>query len=222
MPTMIETKDLTKRYNKKTVVDGLDMKVPAGSIYGFLGPNGAGKSTTMKMLLGLTHPQQGHIQIFGKTLNKKNRLEILKNIGSLIESPSYYGHLTGRENLEIVCTLKDAPKQEIDQVLGLVRMEGQQHKKACHYSLGMKQRLGLAAALLGHPHLLLLDEPTNSLDTSGVKLVKNIVQEERDRGATVVLSCHDGTILMELADDILSIEGGKLVSSRKTEEEVLT
>ncbi|MCI9196841.1 MAG: ATP-binding cassette domain-containing protein [Lachnospiraceae bacterium] len=212
MPTMIETKDLTKRYNKKTVVDGLDMKVPAGSIYGFLGPNGAGKSTTMKMLLGLTHPQQGHIQIFGKTLNKKNRLEILKNIGSLIESPSYYGHLTGRENLEIVCTLKDAPKQEIDQVLGLVRMEGQQHKKACHYSLGMKQRLGLAAALLGHPHLLLLDEPTNGLDPAGIQEMRELICSlPAKTGMTILVSSHLLSEIDQMATHVGIIDKGQLI-----------
>ena len=212
MPTMIETKDLTKRYNKKTVVDGLDMKVPAGSIYGFLGPNGAGKSTTMKMLLGLIHPQQGHIQIFGKTLNKKNRLGILKNIGSLIESPSYYGHLTGRENLEIVCTLKDAPKQEIDQVLGLVRMEGQQHKKACHYSLGMKQRLGLAAALLGHPHLLLLDEPTNGLDPAGIQEMRELICSlPAKTGMTILVSSHLLSEIDQMATHVGIIDKGQLI-----------
>lgn len=212
MPTMIETKDLTKRYNKKTVVDGLDMKVPAGSIYGFLGPNGAGKSTTMKMLLGLIHPQQGHIQIFGKTLNKKNRLGILKNIGSLIESPSYYGHLTGRENLEIVCTLKDAPKQEIDQVLGLVRMEEQQHKKACHYSLGMKQRLGLAAALLGHPHLLLLDEPTNGLDPAGIQEMRELICSlPAKTGMTILVSSHLLSEIDQMATHVGIIDKGQLI-----------
>lgn len=212
MPTMIETKDLTKRYNKKAVVDGLDMKVPAGSIYGFLGPNGAGKSTTMKMLLGLIHPQQGHIQIFGKTLDKKNRLAILKNIGSLIESPSYYGHLTGRENLEIVCTLKDAPRQEIDQVLRLVRMEGQQHKKARHYSLGMKQRLGLAAALLGHPHLLLLDEPTNGLDPAGIQEMRELICSlPAKTGMTVLVSSHLLSEIDQMATHVGIIDKGQLI-----------
>ena len=153
------------------VVDNVNLAVPQGCIYGFLGPNGAGKTTTMKMLLGLIKPTAGSISVLGTTLastgndpgqrtanfagspyiNEKRRLAILKQTGSLIESPSYYGHLTGRENLEIICTLKNIPKKEIDEALSIVRMEKQQDKKAGHYSLGMKQRLGLAGALLGHP-----------------------------------------------------------------------
>lgn len=212
METIIETEALTKRYKQKTVVNELDMKVPKGSIYGFLGPNGAGKSTTMKMLLGLIHPQRGNIRIFGKSLNPKNRLEILKNTGSLIESPSYYGHLTGRENLEIICTLKDAPKEEIDQVLELVRMENQQHKKAGHYSLGMKQRLGLASALLGHPKLLLLDEPTNGLDPAGIQEMRELICSlPRRAGITVLVSSHLLGEIDQMATHVGIIDKGQLI-----------
>ena len=153
MKYAVQTQNLTKEYNKTLCVDHIDLRIPEGSIYGFLGPNGAGKSTTMKMLLGLVKPTEGKAQILGQTLNDKNRLEILKETGSLIESPSYYAHLTGRENLQIVCLLKQVPEKRIDEVLHIVRMEKQQNKKAGHYSLGMKQRLGLAAALLGNPKL---------------------------------------------------------------------
>ncbi len=212
METIIETEALTKRYGKKNVVNELDMKVPQGSVYGFLGPNGAGKSTTLKMLLGLIHPLQGRIRILGKTLTAKNRLEILKNTGSLIESPSYYGHLTGRENLEIVCTLKDAPKEEIDQVLALVRMENQQHKKASHYSLGMKQRLGLAAALLGRPRLLLLDEPTNGLDPAGIQEIRElIVSLPKKTGITVLISSHLLSEIDQMATHVGIIDQGQLI-----------
>lgn len=212
MKTIIETEALTKRYNRKTVVNELDMKVPQGSIYGFLGPNGAGKSTTLKMLLGLIHPLQGRIQIFGKCLNPKNRLEILKNTGSLIESPSYYGHLTGRENLEIVCTLKGAPTPEIDRVLALVRMEQQQHKKACHYSLGMKQRLGLAAALLGQPRLLLLDEPTNGLDPAGIQEMRELIGSlPAKTGMTVLVSSHLLSEIDQMATHVGIIHKGELI-----------
>ena len=151
MKYIVETKGLSKSYGDKQVVRDVDLKVPKGCVYGFMGPNGAGKSTTLKMLLGLVKAGSGEARIAGKEMNPKNRLEILKETGSLIESPSYYGHLTGRENLEIVRTLKGAPEKEIDQVLKLVRMERQQNKKAREYSLGMKQRLGLAGAPRGRP-----------------------------------------------------------------------
>ncbi len=144
MKFIVETRGLGKEYGKKAVVRDLDLKVPKACVYGFMGPNGAGKSTTMKMLLGLIKSSSGEVTVDGKVMNGKNRIEILKGTGSLIESPSYYGHLSGRENLEIVKTLKQVPEQEIDQVLKLVRMERQQDKKVREYSLGMKQRLGLA------------------------------------------------------------------------------
>ena len=159
METMIETKGLTKRYGQRLSVSRLDLSVPTGCVYGFLGPNGAGKSTTMKMILGLVKPTEGRVKVLGAEMNSRNRLAILKNTGSLIESPAYYGHLSGKENLQIVCTLKNISEKEISHVLAVVRLENQQHKKVSHYSLGMKQRLGLACALLGRPKLLLLDEP---------------------------------------------------------------
>ena len=164
MGPVITTNSLTKKYKDKTVVSQLDLRIPGGSIYGFLGPNGAGKSTTLKMLLGLIRPTEGKIQILGKEVCSRNRLSILSDTGSLIESPAYYGHLTGKENLQIICTLKNVPEKDISRVLSIVRMEEQQNKKVSQYSLGMKQRLGLAAALLGKPKLLLLDQPTNGLD----------------------------------------------------------
>ena len=158
MKYIVETKGLSKSYGDKQEVRDVDLKVPKGCVYGFMGPNGAGKSTTLKMLLGLVKAGSGEARIAGKEMNPKNRLEILKETGSLIESPSYYGHLTGRENLEIVRTLKGAPEKEIDQVLKLVRMERQQNKKAREYSLGMKQRLGLAVAPLRRAGALLFAE----------------------------------------------------------------
>ena len=169
MKYMIETNGLCKKYGDKYSVKKCSLKIRPGCVYGFLGPNGAGKSTTMKMILGLVQPTAGEIRIFGEEVTERNRIEILRDTGSLIESPSYYGHLTGRENLEIIRTLKGVPEKEIDEVLQIVRLEGQQKKKVREYSLGMKQRLGLAAALLGRPRLLLLDEPTNGLDPAGIQ-----------------------------------------------------
>lgn len=154
---IIETNGLCKRYGHTLSVHDLALRVPEGSVYGFLGPNGAGKSTTLKMILGLVRPTAGEITVFGKPMNGANRLTILQQVGSLIESPSYYGHLTGEENLRVVQTLRGLPRSDVSQVLDLVRLTGQGKKQAAHYSLGMKQRLGLAAALLGFPKLLILD-----------------------------------------------------------------
>lgn len=159
MSDIITTTGLCKRYGKVLRVKDLDLKVQEGVVYGFLGPNGAGKSTTMKMILGLARPTAGTIAVFGKEVNNRNRLSILKDVGSLIESPSYYGHLTGAENLRIISTLKGVPDKAIDRVLQIVRLENQKEKRVGQYSMGMKQRLGLACALLGRPKLLILDEP---------------------------------------------------------------
>lgn len=191
MGTVITTDSLTKKYGKKDVVKDLDLRVPGGSIYGFLGPNGAGKSTTMKMILGLIKPSKGKITVLGKEVNEKNRLSVLRNTGSLIESPSYYGHLSGAENLEIICTLKNVPPSEIQRVLKIVRMEKQKDKKVSQYSLGMKQRLGLAAALLGNPKILLLDEPTNGLDPAGIQEMRELICSLPNQyGMTVLVSSH--------------------------------
>lgn len=216
MKYIVETKGLSKSYGDKQVVRDMDLKVPKGCVYGFMGPNGAGKSTTLKMLLGLVKAGSGEARIAGKEMNPKNRLEILKETGSLIESPSYYGHLTGRENLEIVRTLKGAPEKEIDQVLKLVRMERQQNKKAREYSLGMKQRLGLAAALIGRPELLILDEPTNGLDPAGIQEIRELICELPKRmGITVLVSSHLLSEMDQMADYVGIINHGQLIFQDK-------
>ena len=184
---IIETNGLCKRYGHTLSVHDLALRVPEGSVYGFLGPNGAGKSTTLKMILGLVRPTAGEITVFGKPMNGANRLTILQQVGSLIESPSYYGHLTGEENLRVVQTLRGLPRSDVSQVLDLVRLTGQGKKQAAHYSLGMKQRLGLAAALLGFPKLLILDEPTNGLDPAGIQEMRELIRSlPRRFGMTVV------------------------------------
>lgn len=216
MKYIVETKGLSKSYGDKQVVRDVELKVPKGCVYGFMGPNGAGKSTTLKMLLGLVKAGSGEARIAGKEMNPKNRLEILKETGSLIESPSYYGHLTGRENLEIVRTLKGAPEKEIDQVLKLVRMERQQNKKAREYSLGMKQRLGLAAALIGRPELLILDEPTNGLDPAGIQEIRELICELPKRmGITVLVSSHLLSEMDQMADYVGIINHGQLIFQDK-------
>ena len=157
MQTCVKTRRLTKRYGNETAVNGVDLAVPEATVYGFLGPNGAGKTTTLKMLLGLVHPTEGQIWLFNQVMNEKDRLSILRQVGSLIESPSYYGHLTARENLEIVRSLRQLPKSEIDAALRTVRLDHTGKKPVAKFSLGMKQRLGIAAALMGRPKLLLPD-----------------------------------------------------------------
>lgn len=207
----ITTNALTKEYNYKKVVNALDLKVPDGSIYGFLGPNGAGKSTTLKMLLGLVKPTGGTVQLLGKPLTPKNRLAILQQTGSLIESPAYYGHLSGKENLQIICTLKNIPENDILRVLHLVRMENQMHKKVKNYSLGMKQRLAIAAALLGSPKLLFLDEPTNGLDPVGMQEIRELIQELPGYGITVLVSSHLLSEIDQMATDVGIIDKGYLI-----------
>ena len=212
MANLIQTKGLCKRYGSAMRVKDLCMAVPEGSIYGFLGPNGAGKSTTLKMILGLTHPTSGEIDVFGKRMNEKNRLDILKDIGSLIESPSYYGHLTGEENLRILQTLRNVPEDNIREALDIVRLTSQKDKKVAHYSLGMKQRLGLAAALLAHPRLLILDEPTNGLDPAGIQEMRELICELPGRfGMTVVVSSHLLSEIDQMATHVGVIADGALV-----------
>ena len=212
MGTVITTDSLTKKYSKKDVVKDLDLRVPVGSIYGFLGPNGAGKSTTMKMILGLIKPSKGKITVLGKEVNEKNRLSVLRNTGSLIESPSYYGHLSGTENLEIICTLKNVPPSEIQRVLKIVRMEKQKDKKVSQYSLGMKQRLGLAAALLGNPKILLLDEPTNGLDPAGIQEMRELICALPNQyGMTVLVSSHLLSEIDQMATHVGIINQGELI-----------
>ena len=209
---IIETNGLCKRYGHALSVRDLALRVPEGSVYGFLGPNGAGKSTTLKLILGLIRPTAGRITVFGKPMNGATRLTILQQVGSLIESPSYYGHLTGEENLRVVQTLRGLPRSDVAQVLDLVRLTGQAKKQAAHYSLGMKQRLGLAAALLGFPKLLILDEPTNGLDPAGIQEMRELIRSlPRRFGMTVVVSSHLLGEIDQMADQVGIIRAGELV-----------
>lgn len=213
---MVKTQGLTKKSKAGYRVRDLDMAVPAGSIYGFLGPNGAGKSTTLKMLLGLVHETAGEIEILGQRVTKKNRLQILAQTGSLIESPSYYGHLTGEENLKIVQALKGVPEKQIGEVLKIVRLSGQKNKKVSQYSMGMKQRLGLAAALLGYPRLLILDEPTNGLDPGGIQEMRELIcllPEKYDM--TILMSSHLLSEIDQIANNVGVIDKGALVFQGK-------
>ncbi|HHW39220.1 MAG TPA: ABC transporter ATP-binding protein [Bacillales bacterium] len=204
------TNDLTKKYKKHTSVDGLNLRIERGQIYGFLGPNGAGKTTTIRMLLGLIKPTKGNIEIFGQNLNK-NRLQILQRIGSLVESPTYYGNLTGRENLEAVRRLRDLPEKRVNEVLEIVRLTKVASRLAKEYSLGMKQRLGIAAALLSNPDLLILDEPTNGLDPSGIQEIRELIKELPKAGMSVLVSSHLLSEIDQMATQVGIINHGKMI-----------
>ena len=212
MQTVIETKGLCKVYGRQFAVDHLDLTVPEGCVYGFIGPNGAGKSTTMKMLLGLIHPSAGQVTLLGRTLTPRNRLALLRQTGSLIESPAGYGHLTGQENLEIVADLKGVPRKDIDRVLEIVHLTGDRKRKVGQYSLGMRQRLGIAQALLGSPKLLILDEPTNGLDPAGIQEMRALIaQMPKSCGATVLISSHLLSELEQIVEQVGIVNRGKLL-----------
>lgn len=212
MKELMRTENLSKRYGDILTVRSINLSVMEGTIYGFCGPNGAGKSTTLKMLLGLVRPTEGEISLFGKTMTAKNRIEILRQTGSLIESPSYYGHLTGRENLEILQGLLRVPKENVEEVLKIVRLQNQGKKKVSAYSLGMKQRLGLAAALLGKPKILLLDEPTNGLDPAGIQEMRELIRSLPERyGMTVMVSSHLLSEIDQMATHTGIIHKGELI-----------
>lgn len=212
MAYAIETNLLCKQYGEKSCVDHLSLQVEQGTVYGFMGPNGAGKSTTMKMLLGLTKPTSGTVALLHTEMNDKNRLDLLRQTGSLVESPSYYGHLTAQENLEIISILKEVDKKQIAQVLEIVQLTSEKDKKVKQYSLGMKQRLGIAAALLGTPKLLLLDEPTNGLDPAGIQEIRALIcRLPQQYDITVLVSSHLLSELDQMATQVGIIDRGKLL-----------
>ncbi|MDU4480029.1 ABC transporter ATP-binding protein [Clostridium sp.] len=218
MNNIITTTDLCKEYDKTMRVKNLNLEVNKGEVYGFLGPNGAGKSTSLKMLLGLVKPTNGKIEIFNKEFNEKNRISILKNIGSLIESPAYYDHLTGLENMRIMQKLLNAPLKNIDKALEIVRLQNAKDKKVRNYSLGMKQRLGIAMAILNFPKLLILDEPTNGLDPSGIHEIRELIKSfPKEYDMTVIISSHLLNEIDMIATQVGIITEGKLVFQDKLE-----
>ena len=208
---VIETNNLTKRYKNFVSVNNLSIHIKRGSIYGFLGPNGAGKSTTMKMLLGMSTPTDGEFLIDGKRM-PGDRIAILKEIGSFIESPSYYPNLTGRENLEIIRKILGLKKSDVDDALEIVGLTEFGDRLVKKYSLGMKQRLGLAGALIGRPPILILDEPTNGLDPAGIHEIRNLIKRlPKMYNCTVMISSHMLSEIELLADDIGILNHGNLL-----------
>lgn len=215
---IIETKELTKTYADFTAVSNVNLNIRKGTVYGFLGPNGAGKSTTMKMFLGLTKPTSGTFTINGKKF-PENRVEILKEIGSFIEAPAFYGNLTGEENLDIIRKILGLPKSSVDEALEIVGLTQFKDRLAKKYSLGMKQRLGLASALIGKPPILILDEPTNGLDPVGIHEIRTLIRSLPQKfDCTVLVSSHLLSEIELMADDIGILNQGHLLFEGTLEE----
>ncbi|HTJ12448.1 MAG TPA: ATP-binding cassette domain-containing protein [Dinghuibacter sp.] len=209
---ILETKGLSHHFGKQSILTRLDLRVPPGSIFGFLGPNGAGKTTTLRLILGLLRRQEGSVFFSGKELSG-HRVEVLGKVGTLIEQPSLYAHLSGRENLNIYRHIYRATASRVEEVLSLVGLSGDAaRKKAGRYSLGMKQRLAIAIALLPRPELLILDEPTNGLDPGGIVEMRELLQKlNREHGVTVLVSSHLLSEVEKLVTHVGIINQGRLV-----------
>lgn len=213
MQPIVATRDLTKQFGAHTAVDHLSFAIYPGDIYGFLGENGAGKSTTMRMLLGLIHPSHGSVQIKGELFSEKRR-HLLRHIGAVIERPDLYGYLSGWDNLRMMARLSGVPiaATRLHEVLELVGLKGREHDKVKAYSQGMKQRLGIAIALVHSPELLILDEPTNGLDPQGIAEMRElIVRLSREHGKTILISSHLLHEMEQMATRILILHKGKMV-----------
>jgi ABC-2 type transport system ATP-binding protein len=205
--TVVSVTGLTKRYGRRTVVDDLDLELPRGVVAGFVGPNGAGKTTTMAMLLGLVRPSEGEGTVLGQPIAEP--AGYLHRVGALIESPAFYPALTGAENLAVFATVAGHDPDRIPALLEIVGLAGRGDDRYRSYSLGMKQRLGIAAALLGEPELLILDEPANGLDPEGVREMRALIGQIAGRGRTVLVSSHDLSELEQVCDWLVLIEGGR-------------
>ena len=206
MDYILETKNLTKNIKNENIIKGLSLKVPKGETYGLLGPNGAGKSTTMKLLCGLLKPSEGEVIFIGKPWSR----DTLNKIGVLIESPAIYGNLTAKENMLIHACMLGVSENEITRVLKLLKIDKTGKKKVSNFSLGMKQRLGIAIALLGNPDLIILDEPTNGLDPIGIQELRDLIKRLNENQITVLVSSHNLAEIQHIASYIGIIINGKL------------
>ena len=210
---LIQTKDLNFQFNnKRKILENLSLNIPKGSIYGFLGPNGAGKSTTMRLITGLLNEQQNEsIYLFGETLSKQLP-QIFKRIGSIIETPTLYLHLSGYDNLKLIATIQEVPNSKIQEILELVELSKFQKQKAKQYSLGMKQRLAIGMALLNDPELLILDEPVNGLDPQGIIEVRQLLKKlNKEKGITIFISSHLLSEIEKTCTHVGIINQGKLL-----------
>ena len=207
----LATRELRKSYGSRLALDGLDLSVPTGVVYGFLGPNGAGKTTTMRLLTGLIHADAGSIELLGRPFGRGDRRRLFE-VGALIEAPAFYPYLSGRENLRaLAATGAPTPRSRVDEMLDLVGLHDRAREKVSRYSLGMKQRLGIAAALLSDPTLLLLDEPANGLDPAGIVAMRDTLRHLASTGKTVFVSSHILGEVQQLADVVGIVAAGKLV-----------
>ena len=217
--TILEIKNLSKKSGSSYRVKSLSMSIPKSCVYGFLGPNGAGKTTTLKMILGLIKKDAGEIKMFGEDVSAKNLLALLHKTGSLIENPGGYPHLSGLENMQIIAKLKGVNESEIEKALKTVRLYEQKDKKLGAYSLGMKQRLGIAMALLGDPKFLILDEPSNGLDPAGIMEIRNLITSlPKERDITVLISSHLLNEIEQMADYVGIIHQGQMLYQGKLSE----
>ena len=217
MEYVIETKNLTKKYGNSTVVDNINLHVPKGKIYGLLGRNGAGKTTTMKMMLKLIKVTKGNINLFGEDFRNNN---LYKKIGSIIETPGFYQNLTARDNLNILAKLHgNISKKEIQEALEIVGLHKEEKKTFSNFSLGMKQRLGIAAAIMHNPELLILDEPINGLDPIGISEIRSfLLRLSHEKGVTIFISSHVLSEIEQIADVIGVMNNGKLVEEANISE----
>jgi len=208
---LIETRGLTRRFATQLAVNNLNLSVPAGGVYGFLGPNGAGKTTAIRMLLGLIRPNAGEVRLFGQSVTG-NHQSLMRRVGALVEAPSLYPHLTGRENLEVTRRLLGSPRSSIDVALDTIKLTKDANRRVREYSLGMRQRLGLALALLNKPELLILDEPTNGLDPAGIHEMRDLIRRlPEEFGVTVFLSSHLLSEVEQIASHIGIVHEGSLL-----------
>ncbi|TCC48672.1 ABC transporter ATP-binding protein [Kribbella capetownensis] len=212
---LVEVTGLTKRYGDTLAVDGVDLTVLPGEVYGFLGPNGAGKTTTLRILTGLIAPTSGSVRVLG---GSPGQADVLGRTGSMIESPAFYPYLSGLDNLRLLAEYAEVPRERIDEVLDLVDLADRAKDRFSTYSLGMKQRLGVAAALLKDPELVILDEPTNGLDPAGMRDMRRLIRELGSEGRTVLLSSHLLGEVQQICDRVGIINSGRMVAEHNVED----
>jgi len=215
MDALVEVTGLTKRYGDTLAVDGVDLTVRPGEVYGFLGPNGAGKTTTLRILTGLIAPTSGVVRVLG---GRPGQADVLGRTGSMIESPAFYPYLSGLDNLRLLAEYAEVPRRRVDEVLELVDLADRARDRFSTYSLGMKQRLGVAAALLKDPELVILDEPTNGLDPAGMRDMRRLIRELGSDGRTVLLSSHLLGEVQQICDRVGIIDAGRMVAEHNVEE----
>jgi ABC-2 type transport system ATP-binding protein len=215
MDALVEVSGLTKRYGDTLALDGVDLTVLAGEVYGFLGPNGAGKTTTLRILTGLIAPTSGEVRVLG---GRPGEADVLGRTGSMIESPAFYPYLSGLDNLRLLAEYAEVPRQRVDEVLELVDLADRAPDRFSTYSLGMKQRLGVAAALLKDPELVILDEPTNGLDPTGMRDMRRLIRELGSDGRTVLLSSHLLGEVQQICDRVGIIDSGRMVAEHNVED----